>query len=50
VVHWSVPDPSRGGTDEEMYPAFRQVAAELEHRIRYWLLSIQNPSPGGCLA
>ena len=48
VVHWSVPDPSHeAGTDTESYPAFAQVAAEIEHRVSYWLATIPNPIPGG---
>lgn len=37
-VHWSVPDPSLGGsTDSETYPAFERTAAELETRIGFRL-------------
>jgi len=37
-VHWSVPDPAAsGGSDEETYPAFEAMAAELETRIGFWL-------------
>src|SRR5262249_13530177 len=33
-VHWSIPDPAAsGGTDEETYPAFERMAAELDARI-----------------
>jgi ArsR family transcriptional regulator, arsenate/arsenite/antimonite-responsive transcriptional repressor / arsenate reductase (thioredoxin) len=36
--HWSIPDPAAaGGSDQDTYPAFEQMAAELETRIRYWL-------------
>ena len=33
AVHWSMPDPAEGGTDDETYPAFRRTADELEGRI-----------------
>lgn len=36
TMHWSLPDPSAAGaTDTASYPAFQQVARELESRIRY---------------
>ncbi|MCW3469229.1 ArsR family transcriptional regulator [Rhodococcus pyridinivorans] len=35
-IHWSIPDPAAaGGADEETYPAFRVIAAEIDTRIRY---------------
>ena len=37
-VHWSIPDPAAsGGSDEESYPAFEAMAAELETRVGFWL-------------
>jgi protein-tyrosine-phosphatase/DNA-binding transcriptional ArsR family regulator len=37
-LHWSVPDPAAaGGSEEDSYPAFEQMAAELETRIGFWL-------------
>jgi protein-tyrosine-phosphatase/DNA-binding transcriptional ArsR family regulator len=37
-LHWSIPDPAaRGGSDEDTYPAFEQMAADLETRIGFWL-------------
>jgi len=33
AAHWSITDPAAGGTDEATYPAFEQVADELEDRI-----------------
>jgi protein-tyrosine-phosphatase/DNA-binding transcriptional ArsR family regulator len=40
-VHWSIPDPAAaGGTDEETYPAFERMAAELETRIGFLLATI----------
>jgi ArsR family transcriptional regulator, arsenate/arsenite/antimonite-responsive transcriptional repressor / arsenate reductase (thioredoxin) len=39
--HWSIPDPAaRGGS----YPAFEQMAAELEIRIRFWLAAVAAES------
>jgi protein-tyrosine-phosphatase/DNA-binding transcriptional ArsR family regulator len=40
-VHWSIPDPAAsGGRDEETYPAFEQMAAELETRAGFLLAAI----------
>ena len=40
-LHWSIPDPAAGGgSDEDTYPAFEQMAAELETRIGFWLAAI----------
>ncbi len=37
-LHWSIPDPAAdGGSDQDTYPAFEQMAAELETRIGFWL-------------
>ncbi len=37
-IHWSIPDPAgEGETDEDAYPAFERVAAELETRIGFLL-------------
>jgi protein-tyrosine-phosphatase/DNA-binding transcriptional ArsR family regulator len=46
-VHWSIPDPAAGGgTDEETYPAFERMAAELETRIGFLLAAIgADPVP-----
>jgi len=39
-LHWSIPDPAAsGGSDEDTYPAFEQMAADLETRIGFWLAS-----------
>jgi protein-tyrosine-phosphatase/DNA-binding transcriptional ArsR family regulator len=36
--HWSIPDPAAsGGSDQDSYPAFEAMAAELETRIGFWL-------------
>jgi len=40
-LHWSIPDPAAsGGSDEDTYPAFELMAAELETRIEFWLAAI----------
>jgi ArsR family transcriptional regulator, arsenate/arsenite/antimonite-responsive transcriptional repressor / arsenate reductase (thioredoxin) len=40
-VHWSIPDPAAsGGTDQDTYPAFQCMAAELETRIGFLLGAI----------
>jgi ArsR family transcriptional regulator, arsenate/arsenite/antimonite-responsive transcriptional repressor / arsenate reductase (thioredoxin) len=40
VVHWSIPDPAACGSDEDTYPAFESMAAELETRIGFWLAAL----------
>jgi protein-tyrosine-phosphatase len=45
-VHWSIADPAAsGGTDDQTYPRFEQLAAELETRIGYLLAGLAAPSP-----
>jgi protein-tyrosine-phosphatase len=40
-VHWSIPDPAASGdSDEVTWPAFRELAAELETRIAYLLAGL----------
>jgi len=40
-VHWSIPDPAASGdTDQDTYPAFQRMAAELETRIGFLLGAI----------
>jgi len=44
-LHWSIPDPAAaGGSEEDTYPAFEQMAAELETRIGFWL-SVAGVAP-----
>ena len=45
-AHWSIPDPAAsGGTNQDTYPAFERMAAELETRIGFLLASI-GAAPG----
>jgi ArsR family transcriptional regulator, arsenate/arsenite/antimonite-responsive transcriptional repressor / arsenate reductase (thioredoxin) len=40
-VHWSVADPAAsGGSDDQTYPRFKHLAAELEARIGYLLAGL----------
>jgi protein-tyrosine-phosphatase/DNA-binding transcriptional ArsR family regulator len=52
LIHWSIADPARaGGTDEDSYPAFRRVAADIETRVRFLLRLIAHtslPQAGSC--
>ena len=44
-LHWSIADPAASvGSDEDTYPAFEQMAAELETRIGFWLATV-TPAP-----
>jgi ArsR family transcriptional regulator, arsenate/arsenite/antimonite-responsive transcriptional repressor / arsenate reductase (thioredoxin) len=44
-VHWSIPDPAAvGQDDEETYPAFQQMAADLQRRIGFLLAAISEAS------
>ena len=46
-IHWSIPDPAAsGGSDEQTYPVFRRVAADLETRIRYLLADLATGPAG----
>jgi len=46
TIHWSIPDPAAGHADDEAsYPAFRQIAAELETRIGFLLAVVTNGAP-----
>ncbi|MGH3205595.1 MAG: MarR family transcriptional regulator [Streptosporangiaceae bacterium] len=43
VIHWSIPDPGAGGgSDNDTYPAFRAVAADLRTRIGFLLARIND--------
>jgi len=40
-VHWSIPDPAAaGGSDEDTYPAFQRMAAEMDRRIGFLLAAL----------
>lgn len=44
-MHWSVPDPAAaGGTDQDTYPAFQAMAAELQTRIGFLLGTVSAAS------
>lgn len=44
VAHWSLPDPSlEGDDDESTYPAFERTAQELESRIGFLLADLIPP-------
>jgi len=47
-VHWSIADPAASGkSDDQTYPLFRQLVAELETRIGYLLAGLATrPGPG----
>ena len=51
TIHWSIPDPataggsgsgSGSGSEEDTYPAFRAVAADLNTRIAFLLARINS--------
>jgi ArsR family transcriptional regulator, arsenate/arsenite/antimonite-responsive transcriptional repressor / arsenate reductase (thioredoxin) len=45
-AHWSIADPAAsGGSDEQTYPHFKRLAAELETRVGYLLAGLAAPSP-----
>lgn len=45
LIHWSIADPAReGGIDEDSFPAFRRVAADIETRVRFLLRLIAHTS------
>src|SRR4051794_12593453 len=46
-IHWSIPDPSAGGTGRASYAAFRHVAADLNPRIHYFITHIATARTKG---
>jgi len=47
TAHWSMADPAAaGGTDEETYPVFEQMAADLEHRIGFLIARLSTTEGG----
>ncbi len=47
-VHWSVADPAAsGGPDDETYPLFQRLAAELETRVGYLLAGLASRRAAG---
>jgi ArsR family transcriptional regulator, arsenate/arsenite/antimonite-responsive transcriptional repressor / arsenate reductase (thioredoxin) len=45
-IHWSIANPSEeGDTDQQTYPAFGRVAAELAVRVRFLLQLINTRQP-----
>lgn len=45
LIHWSIPDPAAAsGSDQVSYCAFRQMAAEIDTRIRYLLPVLARPT------
>jgi ArsR family transcriptional regulator, arsenate/arsenite/antimonite-responsive transcriptional repressor / arsenate reductase (thioredoxin) len=45
-LHWSMPDPAAsGGSDDDTYPAFERMAAEVETRIGFWLAGLGAAIP-----
>jgi ArsR family transcriptional regulator, arsenate/arsenite/antimonite-responsive transcriptional repressor / arsenate reductase (thioredoxin) len=45
LIHWSIPDPaSSADDDEDTYPAFQAMAAELQTRIGFLLAAISDAS------
>lgn len=45
MVHWSIPDPAAAReNDEDTYPAFQAMAAELQTRIGFLLAAISDAS------
>jgi ArsR family transcriptional regulator, arsenate/arsenite/antimonite-responsive transcriptional repressor / arsenate reductase (thioredoxin) len=45
TIHWSIPNPATGDTDDVTYPLFQQTAAELATRIDFLLAALADRSP-----
>jgi ArsR family transcriptional regulator, arsenate/arsenite/antimonite-responsive transcriptional repressor / arsenate reductase (thioredoxin) len=47
TAHWSIPDPAAAGrTNEDSYPAFEAVAADLEVRVGHLIACLTTPEGG----
>jgi protein-tyrosine-phosphatase len=44
-IHWSIPNPAAGGSDDASYPLFRQTASELETRIGFLIAVLTDRTP-----
>lgn len=42
AIHWSIPDPAAGSDDDASYPAFQQIAGDLETRIGFLVAGLAN--------
>ncbi len=43
TAHWSVPDPAAGGADDDAtYPAFQEIADEIERRVALLLADVET--------
>jgi protein-tyrosine-phosphatase len=46
LIHWSTPDPAADdANDDETYPSFERLALNLETRIRYLLIVLEDTKP-----
>jgi protein-tyrosine-phosphatase len=45
--HWSIPDPASSGTDDDTYPAFVQVADDIEARVALLLTELAATNAEG---
>lgn len=46
TAHWSIPDPAAEGPDDTAtYPAFEQVADDIERRVALLLAELADPDP-----
>lgn len=45
TIHWSIPNPATGESDDVTYPLFQQTAAELEGRIEFLLALLRDRAP-----
>jgi protein-tyrosine-phosphatase len=45
TIHWSIPNPATGDTDDVTYPLFQRTAAELVTRIGFLLAALTARSP-----
>lgn len=45
TIHWSIPNPATGDSDDVVYPLFQQAAAELATRIDFLLAMLTDRTP-----
>jgi len=47
AIHWSIPNPATGESDDVTYPLFRQTAAEIATRIDFLLATLTGGTHDG---